>query len=92
MAKTAQNIVALISGRNHKRTLSAFVASVVFLTTGSIAIAGPLHREQAFRMHNRLAGVPPMEATLISMETDIEAGNFRAAADTAMANKHFYTV
>ncbi|HEY5624783.1 MAG TPA: hypothetical protein VIV14_13565 [Gammaproteobacteria bacterium] len=64
----------------------------MLLTTGSLAVAGPLEREQAFRMHNRLAGVPPSEATLTSMEADIVAGNLRAAADRALADKHFYTV
>jgi hypothetical protein len=92
VAKITQLIFALITRRSYKRTPIAFVAGVIFLTTTSIATAGPLHREQAYRMHNRLAGVPPTEATLVSMETDIEAGNLRAAADTAMANKHFYTV
>jgi hypothetical protein len=56
------------------------------------AFAGPLEREQAFRIHNRLAGVPPSEATLISMEADIQAGDAASAAQTAMTNPNFYTV
>jgi len=43
-------------------------------------------------MHNRLAGVPPTEATLVSMEADIQSGNPTDAARTAMNNKNFYTV
>jgi len=58
----------------------------------STTFAGPLEREQAYRLHNRLAGVPPSEATLISMETDIAAGNALSAAQTATSDPNFYTV
>jgi hypothetical protein len=59
----------------------------------STANAGP--REQAKRMHDRLAGVPPSEAVLASMEADIDPGqnnNPLAAATTAMNNASFYNV
>lgn len=54
------------------------------------ASAGP--REQAKRMHDRLAGVPPSEAVLTSMAADIAANNALAAAETAMQNRAFYDV
>jgi hypothetical protein len=57
------------------------------------ANAGP--REQAKRMHDRLAGVPPTEGVLASMEADIDPGqnnNPLAAATTAMSNANFYNV
>lgn len=57
------------------------------------ANAGP--REQAKRLHDRLAGVPPGEAVLASMEADIDPGqnnNPLAAATTAMNNANFYNV
>ena len=44
------------------------------------AVAGP--REQAKRMHDRLAGVPPTESVLANMAADIAAGNALAAAET----------
>ena len=54
------------------------------------AHAGP--REQAKRIHDRLAGVPPTEAVLQAMENDIASGNPLAAAQTAMQNPNFYNV
>jgi hypothetical protein len=57
------------------------------------AYAGP--REQAKRIHDRLAGVPPSDAVLTQMENLIAAGgqtNLRAAADLAMDNQYFYNV
>jgi hypothetical protein len=52
--------------------------------------AGP--REQARRLHDRLAGVPPTNAVLNAMTLDINAGNSDGAAQLAMANKNFYNV
>jgi hypothetical protein len=49
-------------------------------------------REQAKRIHDRLAGVPPTETVLSSMQADIEGGNPQAAALTAMDNPNFYNV
>jgi len=54
------------------------------------AAAGP--REQAKRMHDRLAGVPPTESVLANMAADIAAGNAITAAETAMQNRAFYDV
>ena len=55
----------------------------------SAALAGP--REQAQRIHDRLAGVPPTEEVLTDM-ADLLPGNPLAAALIATDNKHFYTV
>ncbi len=53
--------------------------------------AGPL--EQAKRIHDRLTGIPPTEATLLVMKDSIEAtGNGIAAAEMAMDNDAFYRV
>lgn len=62
------------------------------LGLASIAQAGP--REQAKRIHDRLAGVPPDETTLQEMETDIAAGGLGPiqAAYDAMENPNFYNV
>ena len=54
------------------------------------AAAGP--REQAKRIHDRLAGVPPSETVLIQMESAITGGNPEAAADIAMDDENFYNV
>ncbi len=52
--------------------------------------AGP--REQARRLHDRLAGVPPTDAVLTQMTTSISGGDFTAAANMAMDNRNFYNV
>ncbi len=49
-------------------------------------------REQAKRIHDRLAGVPPTESVLSSMESDISGGNAIDAALTAIDNSAFYNV
>jgi hypothetical protein len=67
--------------------------AVLLAGMAGTANAGP--REQAKRMHDRLAGVPPTEAVLASMEADIDPGqnnNPLAAATTAMNNANFYNV
>ena len=57
----------------------------------STANAGP--REQAKRIHDRLAGVPPSATVLQSMQDDIVGGGGPiAAAFTAMDNPSFYNV
>ncbi|HEY7752978.1 MAG TPA: hypothetical protein VH856_04100 [Steroidobacteraceae bacterium] len=61
--------------------LAAFAAS---------AQAGP--REQARRMHDRIAGVPPTDAVLSAMEAEIAAGRTQQAALMAMDNAAFYSV
>lgn len=62
-------------------------------TLVSVAQAGP--REQAKRIHDRLAGVPPSDLVLQGMEADVDPfqnNNALAAAYTAMDNPNFYNV
>jgi len=49
-------------------------------------------REQAKRMHDRLAGVPPSDQVLQTMEGMLAVGDDRGAAMEAMKNKNFYNV
>jgi hypothetical protein len=56
----------------------------------SAAVSG--EREQARRIHDRLAGVPPTNVVLDSMELDIANGNPLAAAARATDSSAFYTV
>jgi hypothetical protein len=69
------------------KRVTALVALVAF---AALAHAGP--REQAKRMHDRIAGVPPTDAVLGAMETEIAAGRTQAAALIAMDNPSFYSV
>lgn len=56
----------------------------------SSADAGP--REQAKRMHDRIAGIPPDTDTLNRMESLITGGDLTAAAGIALASDAFYNV
>ena len=49
-------------------------------------------REQAKRIHDRLAGVPPTNTQLNSMASLIDSGDAEAAADLAMDHPDFYNV
>jgi hypothetical protein len=66
------------------------------LACGLIAfVAADAHagaREQARRMHDRIAGVPPSATVLDTMEADISGGDPLAAAGLAMDNSAFYNV
>ncbi len=68
---------------------------VVLLSAILIAPAHAGYREQAKRVHDRLAGVPPSEAVLQQMEDAINPalpGNATTAAYIAMDNVNFYNV
>ncbi len=54
------------------------------------AAAGP--RDQAKRLHDRIAGVPPSAAVLDQMAGLITGGNALGAADIAIENSAFYNV
>lgn len=49
-------------------------------------------KTQAYRLHNRMAGVPPTPAVLVQMETLIKNGSSKQAALVAMDNKNFYNL
>jgi len=75
------------------RGVRAAASFAVPLLAGLLAVqatAGP--REQARRIHDRLAGVPPSNTVLDQMETLVDGGNSLAAANLAMDNPSFYSV
>lgn len=68
---------------------------IQILLTVSLALSFTAHagsREQAKRIHDRIAGVPADAATLTAMETDINNNDVIAAAYTAMQHPAFYNV
>ncbi len=69
------------------KRVTALVALAAFAVA---ADAGP--REQAKRMHDRIAGVPPSDAVLDAMEIEIAAGRTQQAALLAMDHPAFYAV
>jgi len=70
---------------NHATSVLMGLAFTIICTTAG---AGP--REQAKRIHDRLAGTPPSAAVLDSMAAKVAAGNAIGAAMDAMANPAFY--
>jgi len=71
------------------------IALVAVLATTLMAPAQAGYREQAKRIHDRLAGVPPTDAVLQQMEDAINPalpGNANSAAFIAMDNVNFYNV
>ena len=65
------------------------IAAILALSVPA-AFAGSL--EQAKRIHDRIAGVPPSDAVLLQMAADIDGGDPVAAAFRAMDNPNFYNV
>ena len=66
------------------------LATLMLMIVACAASSGP--REQAKRMHDRLAGVPPSAAVLDQMAAMIGTGDSRGAALVAMDNNAFYDV
>ena len=71
---------------------SAFVCLCLAGTALLPAAAQADARSQAKRIHDRLAGVPPTEAVLDAMASDIAGGRATDAANTAMEHRAFYDV
>jgi hypothetical protein len=81
--------VARRSGAARHKT-GVMLAALLGFQPAIPLIAGP--NEQAVRIHNRLAGVPPSDAVLTQMATLISNGNPQGAAQLAMSNSGFYNV
>jgi len=77
--------------RGLRRLLPAVCAGLVgALLVPAVALAGS--RDQAKRLHDRIAGVPPDAVTLGVMAADIERGDPMAAALRATSAPEFYSV
>jgi len=81
---------ALVIGKRPSKALNLAMGIGLSLLFAQVSLAGP--REQAKRIHDRLAGVPPSATVLNAMEADIVAGDDLAAAYRAMDNSAFYSV
>lgn len=68
----------------------AVIAGMFVTALSTAAIGAP--RDQAKRIHDRLAGVPPTDAVLSLMEADILANRPLDAANRAMEANEFYNV
>lgn len=78
------------NGRNTFHPVVQIVLLCSLLLPAVVAEAGL--REQAKRLHDRIAGVPADATTLDAMEVSINAGNPKAAAQLALDNPAFYNV
>src|SRR5215469_9862333 len=81
----------------HTRTLSSratriAVAGVLLAATQSVVPAHAGVPDQAVRIYNRIAGVPPSPSVLAQMVADINGGNANAAAALATSDPNFYNV
>jgi len=75
------------------RLIQWLMFGLLSIAFSSVVYAGP--REQAKRIHDRLAGVPPSETVLQQMEADVDPGQPGTAiqaAYLAMDNPSFYNV
>lgn len=81
---------SLDAARRHCALAVLVTAGIVALATAGTAWAGP--REQARRIHDRIAGIPPSEAVLALMEAEVSSHDALAAAYRAMDNSAFYNV
>jgi hypothetical protein len=85
------------NGAGRQRALSAGLAALLLAVLAlpvTPALAGS--REQAMRMHDRLSGAPPDQATLDAMQAKIDGGDAKGAALLAIDNPNgdgnFYSV
>ena len=92
--KPADNLIASNKPLNTLKSVSAsktwLALGIVFSLASTSAWSGA--REQAKRIHDRLAGTHPSESVLNSMESAINSGTPMAAANIAMENDAFYNV
>ncbi|MEO8465207.1 MAG: hypothetical protein ABI640_07680 [Gammaproteobacteria bacterium] len=74
--------------RFERPTFGARLTALAAICIASAVNAGP--REQAKRIHDRLAGTPPTAAVLDSMTAKVTAGDALGAANEAISNPAFY--
>src|SRR5690606_993457 len=79
----------LLSVASTRAVRAGIIAAAAFGVAAS-ALAGP--REQAQRIHDRIAGVPPSDAVLDEMEALVNQNRAFDAALLATEDRHFYTV
>jgi hypothetical protein len=65
---------------------------IILLQFSSLTIGQENHRQKAWQLHNRIAGVPPQVAVLDQMETLIRNNQVEQAAQLAMQNPLFYSL
>jgi hypothetical protein len=87
-SRVARKSRAALASQRAQRSALTVACAVASVMLGSAALAGP--NEQAARLYNRIAGVPPSAAELQTMATDITNGNAMSAAAVATSSPNFY--
>ena len=80
------------AGLRGRHRSSAGLLPVIGLLMFMVGTVDAGDRDRARRIHDRLAGVPPTDTVLDSMELDVANSNATAAAITAMNDPSFYSV
>jgi len=76
-----------------KTLVTPAIATIIGLSTALFSgVAAADSRDQAKRMHDRIAGVPPSAATLNAMQTAIDSNDALGAALMATQEPEFYSV
>ena len=83
-------VTGTANGRRHVFTFATAALVALASTAAGNVLAGP--REQAKRIHDRIAGVPPSAQVLTQMEADIVANRPMDAANRALQSSAFYSV
>jgi len=84
----------MIQYKPQAKSVKNTIANITLLLL-IVLLSNPLHagpREQAKRIHDRIAGVPPSDAVLTEMETLLGTGSPIDAAYLALDNPSFYSV
>jgi len=84
-----RRLIARVRGKSSFLMAVSITCLITALLPGT-ALSGTM--EQAKRLHERLAGVPPTDPVLLDMTSDIINGDAITAAYTAMDNSAFYDV
>lgn len=86
-----KNMVSRSKGYS-MRLLTLALAGLLSVSSFIPALSYAGSREQALRIHDRIAGVPPSASVLDDMASDIAGGDALGAAMTATEDAAFYTV
>ncbi len=86
------SIVTYSNARHRARRFLCLLSAASLAFASLAAGAGELERRQAKRIHDRIAGVPPDNATLDRMEAELVANRPENAVAIAMAHPAFYNV
>lgn len=72
--------------------LAYFISGLIAINFAAPAQAADSNRDKAYRMHSRLASVPPEEPVLDEMAKLLERGDALSAAFVAIKNPNFYNI